>query len=463
MDAWSYFPLLEDCFKKAKQSRNAYFIDLIFCTCCLPKQPPHPRRFSFSFLTWLPWFAYSGYVFCKPCLKSCDTLPPFCPWLLNTIATTAHTETLGPIFESLRGGCHKLDIEQEMRVLLADSSLWGGSFSALYNYLVIIWRSLRDSADILFRVLAHPKLFFAVFRNFFQLFELLLLANAVEIFFSKHPLFFCNIITTYELGPCIKALVATARIHSSRIIHIMHGQRLPTYKVTMATDLVLLSKIDEPWFKDRIDPSTRIWTTGHPRLESIKRKVGSAQKHDSTRLPRIAFFSQPIEGDYSCELRQLDWSILSGLKGVAEMRLRAHPRENSEEIQKDLEQAGIDFAVLSTAGLADDLRWCDAVASSWSTVSMEAAACGRGIFWTCSSPERYEASQELRDHGIGVLIQEADAWEQYLAQWKQGGWQTPVLVDETRLRELGMIGDSEKSWIERLEIELGQGEVANSE
>ena len=102
--------------------------------------------------------------------------------------------------------------------------------------------------------------------------------------------------------------------------------------------------------------------------------------------------------------------------------------------------------------MKEDLAWCDAVASSWSTVSMEAAACGRGVFWTCATPERYEASQELRDHGIGTLLASAGEWRAHLNAWAHAGWSEPIIVSESRLRELGMIGDMDKPWIERLSL-----------
>jgi len=231
----------------------------------------------------------------------------------------------------------------------------------------------------------------------------------------------------------------------------MHGQRLPTYQVTRATDLVLFSTVDEPWFRARVDPEVKIWTVGHPRLEKVRKEVG-VSAFDRGRKPRITFFSQPIEGDYSREIRLNDWRIFHGLKEKAEVRFRAHPRENLALIRDDLAIAGIAFVEVSEAGLTEDLRWCDAVASSWSTVSMEAAACGRGIFWTCSTPERYEASCELRDHGIGLLVQTTDQWPEILESWHSGKWQEPVIVPDSRLTELGMIGDLEKSWIERLKV-----------
>jgi hypothetical protein len=83
---------------------------------------------------------------------------------------------------------------------------------------------------------------------------------------------------------------------------------------------------------------------------------------------------------------------------------------------------------------------------------MEAAACGRGVFWTCTTPERYEASAELRDHGIGLLIREPGDWQPPLADWSAGEWREPVSIPEPRLRELGMIGDMDRPWLERLAL-----------
>jgi hypothetical protein len=258
---------------------------------------------------------------------------------------------------------------------------------------------------------------------------------------------------TYELMPEAKAWVEWARAAGKRVIHVMHGQRLPTYQITQATDLMLFSKVDEPWFRKRVDPGVKLWTIGHPRLEAIRREVGMTDAPATPRLPRIAFFSQPSEGDYSRELRLDDWRILAELEGRAEVRFRLHPREDRAIAIADLKAVGADFVELSDAGLKEDLSWCDGVASSWSTVSMEAAACGRGVFWTCSTPEKYDASQELRDAGIGALIQDRDGWDEHLRAWATEGWAAPVMLPEQRLRDLGMIGDMDRPWLERLGID----------
>ncbi|WP_234043144.1 hypothetical protein [Luteolibacter yonseiensis] len=248
-----------------------------------------------------------------------------------------------------------------------------------------------------------------------------------------------SLYVTYELAPDSKALVRWARETGADVIHVMHGQRLPTYQLTQATDLILLSKIDEAWFRPRVDPAVRIHCHGHPRLEKIHQTISPPSRDGRTR-PRIAFFSQPAEGDYTRERRDEDYRILAGLIGKADVRIRLHPREPVEEALLAMERAGATAFGISGAGLEDDLRWCDAIASSWSTVALEAAACGRGIFWTCAAPERYEASQELREHGIGVLIDSPGKWQPHLDQWTSGPWNAPVVVPDDRLAELGLIG-----------------------
>lgn len=244
---------------------------------------------------------------------------------------------------------------------------------------------------------------------------------------------------TYELSPDSKALVLWARETGADVIHVMHGQRLPTYQLTLATDLILLSKIDEAWFRSRVDPAVRIHTTGHPRLEKIRKMVPPPSRNGRTR-PRIAFFSQPAEGDYTPQRRDADYQILEGLVGKADVRIRLHPREDPETALLALQQLDLGFVELSQAGLEQDLAWCDAIASSWSTVSVEAAACDRGVFWSCATPELYEAPRELRANGIGVLIQDSGQWETHLNHWKADGWASPVVVPESRLHELGIIG-----------------------
>jgi hypothetical protein len=367
-------------------------------------------------------------------------------WLLNSISTPAHVESLEPIFRELSPDALWANPFECWCKITKENLL----FAKIFFFLKYFFESSKSLLMLLICSLRHPYIFKRILSRFSEVLELI-----YEYKFARYSgktltssLF--GFVTTYEVDPITKAIVARMRDKKLRVIHIMHGQRLPTYQITRATDLVLFSKIDETWFRDRIDGDIRIWTVGHPRLEKIRKVTPAPREYKLGDTPRITFFSQPYEGAYSREQRMQDWVILKNLTGKADVRFRLHPRESKRDAETDLLKVGLDFIHLSDNDLFEDLAWCDAVASSWSTVSMEAAACGRGIFWTCSTPEKYEASQELRDHGIGTLIQDPGDWEDHLAAWDRGGWGAPVIVPTERLKELGMIGDMDTPWLERL-------------
>ena len=372
------------------------------------------------------------------------------------LPTPAHTDSLSPIIEEIENRRYLPDGRGTDTVAISNACGLNRSFSslspftslrALFRSVALVWKIKRIIADIPSDTPAGlipgftPRLAEEFLRYEIEL-------QMLERRKCRHLAIFL----TYELSPESKAFVRWARKADARVIHVMHGQRLPTYQITEATDLVLFSKVEESWFCERVDRAANIWTIGHPRLEMIRHKVPPPLEWDSKRLPRISFFSQPSEGGYDRELRLSDWATLTGLSARPEVRLRLHPRQSRKIAMEDIKALGLDFVQLSDAGLQEDLEWCDAIASSWSTVSMEAAACGRGVFWTCSTPEKYEASQELRDHGIGALIRSSDEWEQYLTDWSRGSWSAPVVLPETSLRKLGMIGDSQTPWTERLGI-----------
>jgi hypothetical protein len=371
--------------------------------------------------------------------------------------TPAHEQSLGPIADN---------VAPKDKILLGSSSDHGHLSQSLVPDSAPNLPSAFKVIKRIFSILrVSDKAALAVWGRKLSLLEKGRIAersyiclNAVEWVQSSLPSA-CSLFVTYELPPLNKALVYCNRMSGGRSIHVMHGHRLGIYQHSQATDIVLLSKIDEPWFRKRVDSSVRIWTVGHPRLENTRTRVGSPPAHDSTRLPRIAFFSQAFDSEYPSELRAKDWRILAGLRGKAEIRIRAHPSETVADVLKLMREAELDFAEISERGLVEDIKWCDAAASSWSTASMDAAVCERGIFWTCSNPEPYVPSQELRDHGIGVLLRNAEDWAPYLTQWFSSGWESPVTAKETLLRNLGMIGDTEKSWIERLRIDGGQARL----
>lgn len=439
-----------------------YLSDAIF-QLLLPREPGVEKRFKGGLIVWTLWVLQKLIGTQNAQDKKASSIPDSTSSLtygFRLLQTPAHHDSLAPILEQ---------ISREQRTLYgfgwegADDGEQTKASGLLQNLsrlrrresLAALWHAIRTSRTIrhILSLMSgdSQKNIPADFTS--RMAELVFRQQLELAVLRPTPCPHRALFLTYELIPESKAWVQWAREAGCRVIHVMHGQWLPAYQITMTTELLLFSKVDEPWFRKRVAPNVKLWTIGHPRLETIRREVGPPAKFRRDSLPKIAFFSQPSESDYSRELRLNDWRILCGLKGRADVRFRLHPREDRETAIRDLKEIGADFIELSDAGLKEDLTWCDAVASSWSTVSMEAAACDRGVFWTCSTPEKYEASRELQNAGIGAVIQHPNDWNAHLEAWASAGWQEPVTIPEHRLHELGMIGDMDSPWLERLGIE----------
>lgn len=446
----------------SEDSEADYWADAVF-HLLLPRVASTERRFKGGIYLWLLWALHQ-------CIKPATLKQraigknPAGAWGFRTLPTPAHLETISPFFRELPpqstvfyAGLPAERMGAEHRETGFNAALKATNLTERFRTL---FRALRLTRKIK-KNLAYgvPGMTGELPADFGpRLTELMLHWGLCLTALRKSNCQHTAIFLTYELMPDSKALVNWAREAGVRVIHAMHGQRLPTYQITNATDLILFSKLDEPWFRARVAPEVKLWAIGHPRLESMNREIPRKIPSELPHLPRIAFFSQPSEASYDRQTRQKDWRILAALKGRAEIRFRLHPRESREIALLDLVIAGLDSVNLSDAGLQADLAWCDAVASSWSTVSMEAAACGRGVFWTCSTPERYEASQELRDAGIGALISDEAEWDSHMEAWSTDGWAAPVILPESRLRGLGMIGDMDIPWLERLGLAHSQAD-----
>jgi hypothetical protein len=453
-------------FKIACKDRHSlfYWSDTIF-HLLLPRKKGTEKRFKGGLALWVAWFVgkhlsknhRTGRI-------SADNLPP---WAFRMLPTPAHQDTLMAMLK---------DLETESCMIYAEH-LEASKFSVRSLDQQILFttstqselkscfkQAIRDGIRISSATRTVCRKMNKVFPNdcLPRICEAILCERLTLQQLPLREVQHQALFLTYELIPESKAVCRHMRSLGKRVIHIMHGQTLPHYQVTLATDLILFSKIDEPWFRSRVPSDVRIWTMGHPRLEATRQTVGPWYREPRERQPRMAFFSQPVEGNYTREERIQDWRILSGLAGLAEVRFRLHPRESKEQALQDLAELGADFVQLSEEGLVEDLTWCDAVASSWSTVSMEAAACDRGVFWTCSQPEKYPQSAQLREHGLGVLVKSPIEWIQWLASWPVKSFEPPVRVTEAQLHDLGMIGDMEKSWIERLGLETGEAQERNT-
>lgn len=438
-----------------------YWADMIF-VMRLQRNALSEKRLMGGLFIWLPWIIKTlvlekrdRHLSVPPPDRAGHPIDGY-----RLLPTPAHEESLLPLIdqataesarvytleEKISTGhpCIHLGLSRNLSALDTGERLW-----ALWKS-IRIWQRIRKTLQHCDPAEYQPRRDFHV-----RLLEQIFTAQAAKERLRKTEPPLRTLFLTYELSAESKALVMRARETGSRVVHVMHGQRLPTYQVTLATDLVLLSSLDRDWFRKRVPDNVNIRTEGHPRLEKLRREVSIRSQR--APLPKITFFSQPAELDYSNAERTKDWEILSSLRGKAEIRFRLHPRENPEDAIRNLLALKMDFVRMSDASLADDLGWCDGVASSWSTASMEAAVCGKGIFWTCSEPERYPVCEGLRKNGLGVLIQNPSDWDDYLARWANGPWGAPVVVPEARLRELGMIGQMDVPWLKRLGIEPAIG------
>ncbi len=446
---------LKEFRKRSDGTDLDFWADVTYLTQSHPP-PPVEKRFSCGFVSWLFWalreILASGRG--TPPAQDPPAEKPVAGFRL--LPTPAHHDSLAPLAAALAPAItfgHPLDdgVQRIHRPLGLPSSLAELSLARKLGALVAAARKAGMIVNILTRPAPLGPPLPAGFKS--RIAEYILKAELELRRWRCFPPPIHSLFVSYEMIADTKGLIIWAREAGIRVFHVMHGQRLPTYQVTRATDVVLFSAIDEPWFRQRLPDDIRIQTVGHPRLETIRTTVPPPPPDADRRLPHISFFSQPSEMDYSREERLRDWSILAGLRGKAKVRFRLHPRESPASAMADLKQLGTDFVEISSAGLLNDLAWSDAVASSWSTVSMEAAACGRGIFWTCADPDRYEAPRELRSQGLGVLLRQPGDWQPYLDHWSaHGEWPSAVTLRESRLRELGMIGNAGQPWAERLEL-----------
>lgn len=446
--------------KDFTKEHDLYFADGIYIGIVSP--PTSTSRLRFGILSWIFWWLKE--FICTHFNGSLNRNSKSninCDYLFYSLPTPAHENTLSSIATNFSG--------TELNLTAAninDPEVWIGNDFKQAHYSF----NERFTASTLIRALLLTFRWNRMIRKDGGLFDqyriFSSMVDAAHRYYSQSGRFDhgprLGLIVSYELDPVVKDLVRATLTHGGRVVHVMHGQRLPHFQITKATDLILFSKIDEPWFRSRIPADVRIWTIGHPRLEATRQAVGPWTREPDNRQPRIAYFSQPVEGNYTREERKHDWRILSGLADLAEVRIRLHPRENKEQALKDLSELRANFVQLSEEGLINDLTWCDAVASSWSTVSMEAASCDRGVFWTCSEPEKYPQSAELREQGIGVLVQSPNDWKQWLDSWPVSGFEAPIRVTESQLHALGMIGDMEKSWMERLGLDSAETQETNT-
>jgi hypothetical protein len=154
-------------------------------------------------------------------------------------------------------------------------------------------------------------------------------------------------------------------------------------------------------------------------------------------------------------MMKADMAILAAETAIRShyvLRVRPHPREPLDALLKAIAEIGLVVDEFSTGTLAEDLAWCDAAATPWSTALLEAAVASRPCYWTDAGGYGFGGTGELQQAGLGLLVKTKEEWA--LAVEKLFSFQTkpPATVPASTLNELRICLDDPVSWLKRLEI-----------
>jgi hypothetical protein len=240
-----------------------------------------------------------------------------------------------------------------------------------------------------------------------------------------------------------------------RTVHFCHGFRHATHQVTRATDLCVYSELDRQWFQSRVEKDCTVRAIGNPRMETIRNTVGPPRDRKSGEPFRLLLFSSGEESPYTAEMVKADMAILAAESATCSkyiLRIRPHPREPFDVLLKVTQELGLKVDEFSQGTLAEDVSWCDAAATSWSTALLEAAVAGRPCYWTDAGGCGFGGTGELQRAGLGLLVQTKEEWAQAVEELFLFQTQPPAVVPEATLNELRICLDDSVSWLQRLQL-----------
>jgi hypothetical protein len=263
------------------------------------------------------------------------------------------------------------------------------------------------------------------------------------------------VFTTTEAPYLCKGLFDAARKQRMRTVHFCHGFRHATHQVTRATDLCVYSELDRQWFQSRVEKDCTVRAIGNPRMETIRNTVGPPRDRKSGEPFRLLLFSSGEESPYTAEMVKADMAILAAESATCSkyiLRIRPHPREPFDVLLKVTQELGLKVDEFSQGTLAEDVSWCDAAATSWSTALLEAAVAGRPCYWTDAGGCGFGGTGELQRAGLGLLVQTKEEWAQAVEELFLFQTQPPAVVPEATLNELRICLDDSVSWLQRLQL-----------
>jgi hypothetical protein len=263
------------------------------------------------------------------------------------------------------------------------------------------------------------------------------------------------VLTTTETFYLAKSLFDAARNQQMRTVHFCHGFRHATHQVTRATDLCVYSELDRKWFQSRVEKDCTVRAIGNPRMEAIHNTVGPPRDRKPGEPFRLLFFSQGEESPYTAEMAKADMAILAAAPEVRSkyiLRIRPHPREPFDVLLKATKELGLKVDEFSKGTLAEDVSWCDAAATPWSTALLEAAVAGRPCYWLDVGGHGFGGTGELQRAGLGLLVQTGEEWAQAVEELVSLRTKPPATVLASTLNELRICLDDSVPWIERLQL-----------
>jgi len=263
------------------------------------------------------------------------------------------------------------------------------------------------------------------------------------------------VFTTTETFHLAKELVAAARKRNMRAIHFCHGLRHALHQVTKATDFCVYSELDRRWFQSRVEKDCTVRAIGNPRMETIRDTVGPPRDRKPGEPFRLLFFSQGEESPYTAEMMKADLAILAAESATRSryiLRIRPHPREPFDVLLEAVKEVGLVVDEFSQGTLTEDISWCDAAATPWSTALLEAAVAGRPCYWTDAGGYGFGGTDELQQAGLGLLVQTKEEWAQAAEELFLFQTKPPAAVPKSTLNELKICLDDPPSWLQRVQL-----------
>lgn len=219
-----------------------------------------------------------------------------------------------------------------------------------------------------------------------------------------------EIYCTFEKSPVAKSFFYVARkLGIPHRVHWVHGLRHASLQSTLSTELWCMTEGDVRFFNTRVPEYCVPKVKRNPEADMLVASVGvrTPEQKDAMRPVHFLFLGPGLETSYTQEMRMADLAVIKraqdALGNEAAWRFRPHPSAR-ERFHEELEAAGIVVSDFSSNTLIDDLKWSDAVGSSWSSLLLDVRETGRPIFWVQAEVRPLGGVNELIADGVGVHV-----------------------------------------------------------